>query len=918
MSQVKVPAFLDGNSFVSYNTSIDKLIVGNSEGLIKVFNTSETELEPTSIDSIENLTSLSSYSEKLLVTSTSGNLELINLSRNESDGIIYRSELPLRDSIFINEGKRILCGGDDNKLFIIDHENNNTVTSITIPDQLLNLSYNMTGEILSLSLSNGDLQIYSVINEVPNLIDTIKSVLPSKINTSMDSINYIDEHSDELITTKTLWTSDGEHILVPTSNNSIKVYNRSDLTKFTKNFNESDDAGILYDFQLFSNDKYIALLCEDSTIKVYIFKTGDLIADFELEILKEDYKTINFVINNDELYVGTANGEIIRIEKLHSRISSSSKSSKSNLILGEADESDGDDDADSEDISPESKVDLKKESNGHKLHAEDSMIIDEDEDEEDEEEAGPDPMRFYNKGVDDLFEERKSRKRQKPSGTGYVSKSHDLSSNSIITNEELVPYSPGSTPWSRSESSGTSIATTARRYLTMNSIGYVWSVKNNSINEKGHTQQSISVSFFDRTVNKDYHFIDYSQFDLCSMNDRGILLATSGHKEKGDIYSGRVYYRHHNSINDSWERKVPLLAGEHLTSISITGTNGNINNSNSIIIIGSNFGYVRFFNLYGLCINLIKTTPVVTLISSSSSTLFIVNQISHNVYSYSLLDVNQDYKFIQQDVLLPLKKSTNSNRPLIKGIFFNEYNDPCLVAGSDDTLIILASWREVNNAKWIPILNCNDIISEYGHNESKRHWKCWPLGLQKDQLNCLVLKNNSSYPGFPLPLPIELNIKLPISAPEKPKNKKHRSKTPDDLFGDEGNGSDDESNFNNNKDDDPEENFLRASTMGKIVNDSLNDEDIGDDNEEILERLQGYSVLFDKSLLKLFATACQDSRLNKALSIVRLIKNDKALLAAAKIAERFEFLNLASKIGKLREDLINLSDDEDGDEDEDD
>ena len=92
--------------------------------------------------------------------------------------------------------------------------------------------------------------------------------------------------------------------------------------------------------------------------------------------------------------------------------------------------------------------------------------------------------------------------------------------------------------------------------------------------------------------------------------------------------------------------------------------------------------------------------------------------------------------------------------------------------------------------------------------------------------------------------------------------------------------------------------------MGRIVSDTLGDEGFEENNEEIMERLQEYSMLFDKSLLKLFANACQEARLNKAFSIAKLIRTDKAMTAAARIAERLEFLNLATKIGKLREEMV--------------
>lgn len=893
MIEDKITAFPNGNSFVRYHPAIEKLVIGNSEGLIKIFNINEPDLEPVSIDINENLTSLSFHSNSLLVTNTAGNLELINLNENESKGTIYRSELPLRDSVFINEGKRLLCGGDDNKLVLIDMLNDKSVSTLPIPDQLLNMAYNMTGEILSLSLSNGNIQIYSVINEVPNLIETITSILPVKINSSLDTIDYIGENNDELISTKTQWSSNGESLLIPTSSNSIKVYDRSSWTDFVKEFKLDHSDVRIVDFELSPNNKHLAVGYKDLTLKVFDFNSKKLLKDVKLELQDGHYPT-NLIwseiprSSNYNLCIGTTNGCIVTYSDL---VGKDSEPISGNLFLDEAEESDANNTDDLFNDSDDEEQALAK-PNGI-LHEEDSLVIDQDDEDENDNNEMPD---YYNKDVDSYLDERRSNKRFKLNGSKYKSPSPYISDRSSENKEfELQPYSPGSTPWSQSQSK--SLSDTDRRYLAMNSIGYIWSVKTAS-NPENLNQQSITISFFDRSINKDYHFIDYYQYDLCSMNEKGVLLACSGYKDKTGKLGGKVLYRFHDTVQDSWERNIPLLKDEFITSVSLTN-NSRIENdySDALIIIGTNLGYVRFFNLHGLCINLIKTPPVVTLMASSSSIIFMINQISPNVYTYSIIDVNQDYKFIQQDVLLPLKKCTKYPKlPLIKGIFFNEYNDPCLVPGIDDTVLILSTWRETNNAKWIPILNCKEVITENGNSESKKNWKCWPLGLYKDQLNCLILKTDNQYPGFPLPLPIELDIKLPVTNGKSKEN--------------EVNGGTDASK----NEDDAEETFLRASTMGRIVNDSLNDGENEEFNDEILERLQNYSMIFDKSLLKLFASACQESRLNKALSIAKLIKNDKALMAASKISERLEFLNLASKISKLREDLVNLSEGEDDDE----
>lgn len=866
----KIPAFLDGNSFVHFNESLNRILVGNSEGLIKVFNPDEPQSEPASIDIPENLTSLTSHGQSVILTNTEGHLAKIKISSTISGtevcDTIYRSELPLRDAVFINDGNRVLCGGDDDKLVVVDLDNGNKSSVVSMPDQIVNITYNPNGEIASVGLANGDVHMYAVINEAPTLIEKITGVIPSKVNTSIDAVDFCGEHAHELVHTKPVWSQNGENLFLPTAGSSINVYDRSDWS-VKKELKPQAENLIALAFS--PSGKFIALLHKDGQIHVFDIASAKLVKKTTLDRLDAQTLPINLIWYRDTIYAGSTNGELHTIQiDLDDAIEKPAISADvESLFLDEASDSDSEEAA---------QTNGRRKSTRDRL--DDSMIIDEEDE---------DPADFYNKDVDDYLHSRKKRHKSmlvRP-----------LEAQGVAV-EHIVPYSPGSTPWIKSVNSSTS--TTMRRYIFMNNIGYLWSVKHTS-NGVSDEQKSITISFFDRTINKDYHFIDSYDYDLCSMNERGVILACSGYENKKAQHKGKIFYRHHSNTNDSWDRKIPLLPDEYITCICITST-ASMSSGDSIIVVGTSLGYVRFFNLYGLCVNLMKLSPVVSLISSEISTVFIVNQVAALNFSYLILSINDDYAFLQQDRVMPLRQPTGQV-PLLKGLFFNEHSDPCVVAGFDDSLTILSQWREPGNARWVPILNCKDVVTDYGLSESKKNWKTWPLGLLDDKFVCLVLKNTYEHPGFPLPLPIELDIKLPVKCFEHLK-----------TSGGNGDDDDDEesasSKINKTQEEDPEEQFLRSSTMGKLLSSSLAD---GGNEEEYEERLNNYSVVFDKSLLKLFANACQDSRLNKAFSVVKLIKNDKALLAASKIAERFEYLNLSSKISKLRENLIEFENSQD-------
>ncbi|KAG5417620.1 mcl1 [Candida metapsilosis] len=822
MSYKKISIFPDGNSYAYFNDYLKRLVIANSEGIIKLVNVEDFDSQPVSIDFLSHLTSTSFYNDLLAVTTTEGKLELIDLSKHESRGVIFRSELPLRDLTFINQGNRILCGGDDDKLVIIDLQNDNQYKTVALPDQLLNISYDSTGELCSISLSNGAVQIYSVFNEELNLLHTLENVIDKKINLSTENIDFNNEHNDELYTAKTQWSKDGQFLLIPGVNNIIQVYQRSDWSK-VKSF--ASDSKII-DYNLFGNKLAILTL---NTYKVVNFDSTTTLHEDDFE-LNEDALSLNIDWENKTgLLIGSTYGDILRLKDVVKDVTGDTGAS---LFMDDLEESD----VEFENDHPTEKPSHREEE--EQIDTAKRLFVDDDDDEnsilDDEEYTRPQPV-------------QNGFKKHKPSPTPV---------KSYVTSK-ILPYSPGSTPFTNKGD------IVDRRYLTMNNIGYAWIV----INKEPGATNSITVSFFDRSLNSEYHFTDYQKFDLASLNQRSIVL--------GESSKGTIFYKSHNDVgNDSWEKTLPLVKDEYLTSICITNSK-----ANNTIVVGTNLGYLRFFNEYGICLNVIKTIPVVSL-AASYGIILMVNQVTTNVYTYTIFDIYQDYKTIQLNCPIPLKECKTQ---LIKGVFFNEYNDPCIVGGHDDTLLVLQSWRETGNAKWIPILNLHNAITEYGSNENKLNWSCWPLGVINDCLNCLILKNGG-YPGFPLPLPVEIDIEIPIKS---------------------GGDAEEEEEVK------CEEQFLRSLTMGKLLNDTAanfedeqqqDDDDV--DQEAIMTKLEHYSTVFDKSLIKLFAEVCKQSKLNKAYSIAKLMKTDKALLAASKISERMEFLTLANKIGQLREQLL--------------
>lgn len=776
----KIPAFIDGASLLHHNRDTGKLFVANSEGILKVFEPNEPDVEPVSADIPENCTCVASFGSQILVSNGDGHLaalEASTLGRDEPK-MVLRAKLPIRSVVFINEGKRALCGGDDGVLHVIDLASGLDHT-ISAGESIVDVSYNSKGDLAAVFLDSGKIKIFTVFNEIPQIIETISVTGPGK----------------------SFWALNDE-VLIAADSRAYTLFDRT-TWKPQKTVPRSNAPH----FAISPDGRHFASLQNTGELKLFSVESGEEAQLTKILTLGE-LVPLSIAWTLQHVFASTGNGE------LHKHPIALPNKEVELLFLDNASESED------EVVRPRHGLD-------------DSVIIDQD----DSDDMG---------GYAEELERVKRRKTTPPPP------------------EIIVPYSPGSTPWI------TSAGSSRRRYMFMNAAGYVWAVQSSL---EGNT--SYTVSFFDRTENKDYHFVDDAEYDLCSMNERGVVFAHSAGEGKRDA---EISYRHHASTVDSWKKAVPLLEGENLTTVCITSSSSATAND-SIIVTGSNYGYVRVFNHYGVCINLTVTPPVVAAVSSVLSSVFLIFKTGER-YSYSIVDVDDDFRFLQQDCALPLRGPNP-----IKGLFFNEFCDPCIVT-KEGNVLVLSHWRETGNARWVPLLNTTDAVTDFGTSEAKRAWTCWPLGLADDKLACLVLKNADAYPGFPLPLPVELDIRVPVVSYGRFNALKA--------------AGDDAGLAEKVAEEDPEEVFLRVSSLGKLVQAALKDID---EKDEAMERINNYSVLFDKSLLRMFAQACQHSRVNEALSIVRLVKNDKALLAAAKIAERFEMDTLAGKVGQLRQEL---------------
>ncbi|QLQ82462.1 hypothetical protein HG537_0H02240 [Torulaspora globosa] len=899
-----------GKTLVAVTPDYSTLCVASKNGLAKLLQLDKPEEEPEVLEISRNLNSLKcDASEGYLITTLNGDAFRLD-PKSQSDKLLGRSALPLRDGCIIHFGKTAVLGGDDLELLVIDLEEETLrKSSIKVDEQISQMSYAPQTNLLSISFINGKVQFFSVSSTRPHKVheltgyiaaNTYRSVLndessadtlnASGVNVGGDSLDEATEQisdpefcDENRICTRVSWHPNGLYFALPCADCTIKIFNIKGyaLTKTLKDSVVSVAKLIDLQFDPLTGS-YIASVDINNNLLIWNWHTSEIVYRKSFK-----HKITNFVWRGQadnktlDIILGTWTGDIIHIKGAVEAVlaTNADGDSKAREQQQQKQQHNGlfvDSDLDDSEVdgSP-ANADVQAE----KSDSEDIFAPNADE-----------GKRRYPFENDDGFIDDDD-------GAGYVShkKGRQNSPNIQMTTQvsnamvsqypsfRYKPVSQGATPFGRG----------GRRYMTMNNVGYVSVVKNNE-------QNSVTVSFFDIGRFREYHFEDLFGYDVCSLNEEGTLL--------GQSKTGMLHYRSHKMIHSNWTKVVPLAQGERITSIAATP---------SRIFVGTSHGYMRIFNQHGLPLAVEKVSPVVAL-TAHDYKVFAVHYSPYHGISYSLFELSPaGSKYYQRECPLPIslpqlhltsedngdKQFTKFNPLGLKSLFFSAYGDPCLF-GSDNVLLILSKWRSPSESRWLPVLDADMELWKMsgGKNDTQVH--VWPLGLNYDTLNCILVKGKTIWPEFPLPLPSEMEMRIPILVKSRiaEEEEKRKSKAEDTIEDGTSDGAD-EGKQNEEIVIPPtmaaEEELLRSKVLSDLLKDSIeNDGEIFGNENEILNSL---NWSYDKALLRLFAGACSEQNMELATSLVKEIKQDKALIAATKIAERAELPVLVKKINETRE-----------------
>ncbi|CEP60331.1 chromatin-binding protein CTF4 LALA0_S01e08306g [Lachancea lanzarotensis] len=866
---------------IECSTDGSRLFAVNKSGLTKILQLNKPEEEPDVLETCRDPTSIAILSNSTFIMgSMKGDVNLYSSQESESR-LLLRCALPVRDVALVHNGKTIAIGGDDLEvtLFSLSDQSERVKTTLKVEDQVRKLSYNPQMSVLAVSQVNGSIHFYSLTSTTPrhtHRLDhciashfynddfqdaLLQAVDPTEAEEDSDEVKDPEYCDENRVSSRVEWHPHGLQYAVPCQDRSIRIYNLKDYAQIktlTYSQIKREFVDIRYSPQ---NGSYLAAIDLDNRLTVWDTTTGEVHTTREI---KHNITNLSWALQSNDsldLHFGTWNGGIISIRNVAENI-------KKPPILHEKDKP------------LENKLfvnseDEHSEASDHYNQAGTTENGRDDMDESqglftDDEASGT--KRLHLNDEDDFIDD--------DDGAGYVLKKpkypasatyRPSSSNKEIRTQRFRyrPYSPGGTPFGTSD----------RRYLTMNNIGYAFTVKTGE--GSSSSRSTVTTSFFDLGRYKEYHFEDLYGYDLCSLTEDGALFAQSK--------IGRLHYRAHNNV-ESWNKLVPLQNSEKITSVAATSKK---------IVVGTSLGYVRTFNLFGLPLEIEKVAPVVAL-AAQDYKVFAVHFSPHHGITYTLFEQNAQTgsKYYNRETSLPIKLPVDLENddveelsetfaafsPLgIKSVFFSAYGDPC-VFGADDVLLVLSRWRSVAQSRWIPLMDTKLELWKSSNGREVKDLHVWPLGLTFNVLNHILVKGHHVWPDFPMPLPSEMEVRVPMLI-----------KSEIQL----GRDAENEQELQIPVQMAAEEEFVRSKFMSELLTDTLEHEgEVYGNETQILASL---NAAYDKSLLRLFATACSEQDIGKALTLAQELKQDKALNAAVKIAERAELMNLMRRVNDIRE-----------------
>ncbi|EOA88525.1 DNA polymerase alpha accessory factor Mcl1 [Exserohilum turcicum] len=866
-------AHAPGATYLAYTPNGKKLVTAGVDNYCRVFSTGSDD-EPVTVDECqENNTAVVAGNGFFITGSEDGTVSRFSLDNGKFEEILVRTTLPVRDVAMSPDGNWIAVASDELVVNLVSVKNKSMRTLRDQPRAVKHVSFDKTGTQLAVSCTDGQVYMYNLDGEQPEMVKRIEGMIKSMETESESS-------------SRVLWHPDGRAFATPTAMRQMQVMSTSDWERqrVFKTGHAADITAAAWS----PNGALLATTSGDLSLCLWDTKTQKLLKKFDhvkATILAMAWhpteNILSYTNNEGELFIHT---DIVPEEHLpllqkptvsapffhdpsegRAGVPQPAKLTAGNVqtLPGRPRPRSGTPDSLEDILGPEFQDDEAQEDGDEEMN---DFVVDDDG-------AGYAPA---------MNAAKKRTNGHLANGVEPASKRRAYSS-ALFRPQVHEPFQPGSTPWRGN-----------RRLLCCSLTGYVETVEQEG---KHHT---VSVKFYDEHTFRNFHFTDIFLYDKASLNEKGTLFACQPNST-GEGNQAMIYYRPHETWTTRTEWRTNLPTGESVTAIAL---------SDSYVCVTTSANYVRIYSLFGLPIRVYrqKSSPAVTCAAWRDYILTIGNGPLQNDLStqllYTIENIKHDIVYQDSDILALPPGTT------LTSVFFSAEGDP-YIYDSDGVLLTLLGWRNTGQARWVPMLDTK-LLSRLAAGKKEESY--WPVGVASApaadstagsaRFHCMIIKGREQYPSAPVPHLSEFAFEIPLaSAIDKRRGAKKRRG--DDVDEEEDDEDEDEAakpQTNEDKQLEHEQAFILSSTLHSQLASTLLHTRPTSSQKAALGALE---VAIDRALLQLLGLEClagEDHGM-KALEIVSLMRdaNGKMLDLAGKVASRYGREVLGEKIRELAE-----------------
>lgn len=524
---------------------------------------------------------------------------------------LTRCSLPIRDVALSADGKWCAVASDELVVKIIRTNDTSSVMSLREqPKPVKHLSFDPSGKYIALSCTDGHVYVYSLMDEMPDLVRKIDGLIRTV-------------ESEDEISAKVVWHPDGRAFAAPTATREIQVISRGDWEnqRTFANGHNGDITALAWS----PNGAMLVSAGKDRKVVLWETKTQKVISTYDyanvMDLAWHPTKNLLSFTNTDgEVYiyndfVPTEHAHLVKLPLqpapfIHDPLSEISANTRRPLANGQ------------KDIPTRARRDSLDSLLADALDDEDDFVVDDDG-------AG------YALGVNgngkrpsDVFDTLgPAAKRRNQS---WEPQYHDS-------------FQPGSTPWRGN-----------RKYLCLNLVGFAWTVDQD-------THHTVTVEFYDHEFHRDFHFTDTFLYDKACLNDNGTLFSCP--INKGTDTPATIFYRPHETWTARADWRTQLPKGEDVTAISL---------SDSFVTVTTTANYVRIYTLFGIPYRVYrqKSSPTVSCTSWRDYVLTLgngpVGADGNTKLLYTIQNIKRDEICQSEDVVALPDGET------LKSVFFSD------------------------------------------------------------------------------------------------------------------------------------------------------------------------------------------------------------------------------------------------------